>query len=900
VLVGLVHCAAVSANQVSWVSGISPPRFWSIEPNAPTTTDVIRFSGPTRVFLNCRLAEQRMGGKPVLYIDYVGKTIELAFEAPPSTQGFFLQPVSGLKGSFGPLEAGHWLFFGANTDAVFSISFRVTGEGGNGSDGGVDEGDGGDHGLVGRVLYLDASAVGANNGSSWINAYRHLRDALAAATNGDEILVAQGVYRPDRGSGIKYGDPTATFQLKTGVKIKGGYAGATGVEPNARDINLYETILSGDLKGNDIEVRDISDLMDEPKRADNSLHVVTGSGTDKTAVLDGFTITGGNASTSDEGTNGGGIYNNNGSPTLTSCHVIGNSADSRGGGLYNDAGSKPTIINSEIIANYAGIGGGGVYNKKSDPNFTNCTFEDNWSVQRGGAVRNSMSSPSLTGCTIIGNYTGSNGGGMYNGTDSRSAITNCNITENHAGYYGGGIYNGSSAPSLKHSVIDKNNAGLWGGGIINFSSQPEIENCIISSNSAGHYGGGVHNDTSSAPILTCCVISGNSAGLCGGGMHNRHSSQPKLVNCVFSGNWTVDEQDGKGGAIHNFPSEVELINCTFVGNSAVLGTALACDNYQSPPSAVSTITVLNCILWDGGYGDEVWENDNSTIAIDYSDVQGGWLDGVGNIEANPCFIEMGDWDPNSGLWTDSDYHLLPSSPCIDAGDPNYVTEPNETDFDGDLRLLGAAVDMGADEFRNRPPIADAGSDQTVSCLNNEMANVVLDGSGSYDPEGSTLTYSWMLAGHEIAQGVNPNIELGIGEHIVELFVNDGIEDSEPNQVVVTIVEAVKWNLGVIPGRIQRHGGRTTILAVIDLPKGIGRGQIDSSRMLELYPGQIKALRQLILQWFGQRVFLLAFFDKNKLMAAVPENGDVEIYTVGQLKTGDYFLSVGTVKIVGSP
>jgi hypothetical protein len=71
-------------------------------------------------------------------------------------------------------------------------------------------------------------------------------------------------------------------------------------------------------------------------------------------------------------------------------------------------------------------------------------------------------------------------------------------------------------------------------------------------------------------------------------------------------------------------------------------------------------------------------------------------------------------------------------------------------------------------------------------------------------------------------------------------------------------------------------------------------------MLELYPGQIKALRQLVLQCFGQRVFLLAFFDKNKLMAAVPENGEVEIYTVGQLKTGDYFLGVGTVQIAGSP
>jgi hypothetical protein len=98
----------------------------------------------------------------------------------------------------------------------------------------------------------------------------------------------------------------------------------------------------------------------------------------------------------------------------------------------------------------------------------------------------------------------------------------------------------------------------------------------------------------------------------------------------------------------------------------------------------------------------------------YSDIQGGWA-GQGNIDADPCFVEAGFWDTNDtpddirdDLWIDGDYRLLPTSPCIDAGDPNYIPEPNETDLDGNPRMIDgdedgtAVIDMGAYEFW--PPI----------------------------------------------------------------------------------------------------------------------------------------------------------------------------------------------------
>lgn len=150
-----------------------------------------------------------------------------------------------------------------------------------------------------------------------------------------------------------------------------------------------------------------------------------------------------------------------------------------------------------------------------------------------------------------------------------------------------------------------------------------------------------------------------------------------------------------------------IVNCTFADNSAFHGNALACDSYlQEYPS---DLQVTNCILWDGG--DEVWNNDGSTITIIYSDVQGAWP-GEGNIDVDPCFADPGYLDANGtpedvndDLWIDGDYHLKSqagrwdpneggwttdevTSLCIDAGDPmtpiNFEPFPN-----------GGIVNMGA-------------------------------------------------------------------------------------------------------------------------------------------------------------------------------------------------------------
>jgi len=81
-----------------------------------------------------------------------------------------------------------------------------------------------------RIIYVDAVAVGANDGSSWADAHACLQDALAeaaAAVPPIQIRVAQGTYKSDQGADMTPGDRQATFQLVNGVSLKGGYAGVT-------------------------------------------------------------------------------------------------------------------------------------------------------------------------------------------------------------------------------------------------------------------------------------------------------------------------------------------------------------------------------------------------------------------------------------------------------------------------------------------------------------------------------------------------------------------------------------------------------------------------------------------------------------------------------------------------
>ena len=273
----------------------------------------------------------------------------------------------------------------------------------------------------GATIYVDATRNG--DGSSWANAYKYLQDALAAAASGDEIRVAEGIYIPDRSLANPggSGDRAATFQLKTGVGIYGGFP-IGGGSWDDRDPEAYRAILSGDLNGDDIVFTN---------NADNSYHVARALGTDATAVLDGFTITAGNANGGGMDGDGGGMSNYQSSSLLVNCTFTGNFTQKRGGAMANKQ-CDLTVANCIFYGNLADNAGGAIFNQNSDPTIINCTFIDNSAGIFGGGIHNcSASNETVITCTFTGNSAVDYGGGISNDL-SDSTIVNCIFWDNTA------------------------------------------------------------------------------------------------------------------------------------------------------------------------------------------------------------------------------------------------------------------------------------------------------------------------------------------------------------------------------------------------------------------------------------------------------------------------------------
>jgi len=303
------------------------------------------------------------------------------------------------------------------------------------------------------------------------------------------------------------------------------------------------------------------------------------------------------------------------------------------------------------------------------------------------------------------------------------------------------------------------------------------------------------------------------------------------------------------------------------------------------------------------------EEGEQGVAIDYSCCILNWETGNKNIA--PCFVELGLWDPNGTFdkvsddaITFGDYHLRSDSPCIDAGDLNSISEPNETDLDGRSRILGGQIDIGAYEYQNNLPFASAGAEQMVYAWIDGFADVTLDGSDSNDPDCNELTYfwGWTIDGNDYeANGVNPTVELPVGVHTIQLVVNDGYVDSVPDDVNITVVATLEGRLNIVPSTINRWSNQPHILAVIELD-GIAKSGINADELLTLYPGGIKAMKQWLFtskDRLGKlQTTIFVFLDKDALMAAVPENGDNELKVAGKLKSGQYFYGCDTVKIIG--
>jgi len=587
----------------------------------------------------------------------------------------------------------------------------------------------GDGTVVGQTIYyVDSTASGNNDGSSWTDAFKFLQDALSVSQSDDEIWVAEGIYTPDTSSTDPNGsgDRQAVFQLVNAVAIYGGFPLGGGTWEK-RDPN-NATILSGDLSGNDIPGTNPQDLLNDPRRAENSCHVVYASMCLPLTILDGLIITAGNAYASCKPTltgctfihnwagSGGGIFNTNNSlPTLTDCNFIENYASTSGGGIHNDYGSS-ILKTCTFAGNSAGTDGAGIYCiNSSHPSLTDCVFNTNSAARYGGGIYIDNGISSIYGCEFTINSAGQDGGAVWLKSGESSIIT-CAFTENRANSrYGGGIYNSGCILEISSSTFTQNTSGTDGGGIYNYSSSPMVKSCLFAENSAGASGGGVYNYYNSSPVFNECIFRSNSASN-GGGVYNYYSSSPKLTNCLFNCN-AAEGVSGCGGAIYNiayyysyyhrwYPCDPCLTNCTLTENFAhVSGGGIYNSTVYDNPK------VANCILWGnsdtgGTRQDESAQIHGGINTVNYTCIQGltGDLGGEGNIGQDPCFVDPVGPDGFPGT-EDDELQLAGASPCIDAGDNNCVSGPN--DLDGNPRFYDDP--NVADTGNGSPPVVDMGA-----------------------------------------------------------------------------------------------------------------------------------------------------------------------------------------------
>ena len=235
------------------------------------------------------------------------------------------------------------------------------------------------------------------------------------------------------------------------------------------------------------------------------------------------------------------------------------------------------------------------------------------------------------------------------------------------------MWNRSSSPTVQNCTFQTNYTAGRGGGMFNEnSSSPTVTNCTFSGNSVNGnqsfgQGGGVYNGSNSNSTFTNCVFAGNNAGgdgADGGAMYNSESD-PLLINSLFTNN---EACEGAGGMTNNHSNPV-LINCTFTHTLNSFAGALLNFSDSNP-------TVIGCILWDTGMPPIT-----GRATVIYSCIQGG-LRGIGNIEANPIFVDPDGPDNDIFTWEDNDYRLSPGSPCIDAGN-NWGVPVDEFDYDED-------------------------------------------------------------------------------------------------------------------------------------------------------------------------------------------------------------------------
>lgn len=598
-------------------------------------------------------------------------------------------------------------------------------------------------------VYAKADATGANDGSSWVDAYTNLQAAIDAS-QGQPVWVAAGTWRPD----VPGGAITATFLISDPIELYGGFAG-TEINLSERDITANPTILSGDLDGNDVT----GDF--NTNRNDNVQTVLTITGdTLSLSIIDGFTISGGHANGIIDGPSidGGGVHNT-GLTSFKNCTFTDNFSINYGAGLFTNTTVENPSINMEIdscafIGNRAELVSGGLWHQMNSDgqsfSLTNSQFENNYSgISAGGAIILLWAENTdaiVDGCHFTANEARV-GGGLYmqvRASETNYQVTNSNFNENRTDVMpidfnnGGGFFgffsdvSGNGSGTISDCSFSNNISGSIGGGIgldiLGAANIFNVVDCTFDSNSttedALDYGGGamaVGTYAPSNPLLNIsnCIFNGNTTKGTGGALDFYSTAatfQANINACEFKAN----ASDNLGDAIH------------LTGNAGAANSNLTVVNslFTEQPSISSGVIYnkffFNCKILNSTIAD------NSTIGIYHE--SGGTMELQNNILHNPLSLNLFATAPvtslGGNLVTDDSMEDFLDASDVLTDDPMFVgtgTTPyqltetslainngiitgNEPMFDlaGNDRIQNAGIDIGAYESPyDSPPNAVA-------------------------------------------------------------------------------------------------------------------------------------------------------------------------------------------------
>lgn len=612
-------------------------------------------------------------------------------------------------------------------------------------------------------IYVKHDAAGANDGSSWADAYIYLDDALMSSMPNDQIWVAAGTYKP--GGATSSIDTFYTFPHD--LELYGGFSG-TETMLSERDWENNETILSGDHNDDDIS----GDF--DANRSDNARHIMWLTDTVTTAsVIDGFTIRNGNtepSSAAGDERRGGGILTY-GAPAVRNCYFTQNfgwfgaalyprlsgatgvviencvfeeNEGGAGGALYLNSDSG-TVTDCEFIDNTAVNAGGAVYNNTEigGTAFTNCIFSGNESIDsRGGGLYNTTSPSTITSCTFEDNIamTSSGGGLQVRHTDAAVApyeinVTDCIFEDNLANWGGGvGVYDPRTAVNFVDCEFIDNTANTSGGGFSNaFGATSNVTNCVFTENEADN-GGAIYSQNDSAMVnISATTFSFNIAET-GGAINITGDNEPgsttpipvlNLENTSILFN-TASEQ---AGGINMGNGSLNAVNVIFDTNIAIvendgIGGAMS---LNTSDSIVATFNLMNTTIVNNlaeiGGGIATWRNGtggSSTLTLqntilanvsgfnyEIEDGETTVVSNGGNLSSGSSMVDLltglNDLNNTDPLFVSfgSDYRLMNESPCVDAGIPDGAPL---LDLDGNARV--DEVDMGAYENQKLVNVID--------------------------------------------------------------------------------------------------------------------------------------------------------------------------------------------------